>query len=70
MHINPGVVDPKRWDAVAYKGGSEPGVLNMTTLVRKGDRTHCVSATWNHDKALEESKFESAYAMVLAALAP
>jgi beta-lactamase class A len=70
MHINPGVVDPKRWDAVAYKGGSEPGVLNMTTLVRKGDRTHCVSATWNHDKPLEESQFESAYAMVIAALGP
>ncbi|HSO36950.1 MAG TPA: serine hydrolase, partial [Labilithrix sp.] len=68
MHINPGLVDPKRWDAVAYKGGSEPGVINMTTFVRKGDRSHCVSATWNDDKALEEAKFESAYAMLLAAL--
>jgi beta-lactamase class A len=69
MHINPGAADPKQWDAVAYKGGSEPGVINMTTFVRKGDRTHCVSATWNHVEALEESKFASAYAMVLAALA-
>ena len=69
MHINPGLVDPKLWDTVAYKGGSEPGVLNMTTLVRKGDRTHCVSATWNDSKAVDEAKFESAYAMVLGALA-
>ncbi|MBC5808521.1 MAG: serine hydrolase [Candidatus Eremiobacter antarcticus] len=31
MSITPGVADPGDWKKVAYKGGSEPGVLNFTT---------------------------------------
>ena len=31
MSINPGVAEAADWSRVAYKGGSEPGVLNLTT---------------------------------------
>lgn len=31
MSINPGLANPTDWQRIAYKGGSEPGVLNLTT---------------------------------------
>ena len=41
---NPGAVSRTDWKNVAYKGGSETGVLNLTTRVRDDlDRTYCVS---------------------------
>src|SRR4029077_12579859 len=30
MSINPGVAEASDWKRIAYKGGSEPGVLNLT----------------------------------------
>ncbi len=67
--INPGVADPTAWKSVSYKGGSEPGVINMTTwLVGKDGKTHCVSATWNNTAALDESRFEFLYGQLLASL--
>ena len=69
MSINPGLAEPADWRHVAYKGGSEPGVLNLTTwLVAKDGATFCVSATWNDDKALDETKFYSLYKSLLASL--
>ena len=46
--LNPGVADPADFSRVSYKGGSDNGVLNLTTQVvnRKGE-TYCVSASWN-----------------------
>ena len=35
LSINAGIVDKKDWYFVAYKGGSEPGVLNYTYLLQK-----------------------------------
>lgn len=69
MGINPGVAKKSDWDKVAYKGGSEPGVINMTTWVQKGSRSYCVVATWNDDKPLEEERFALAYGGVLSFLA-
>ncbi len=44
--INPGVVSKSHFERVAFKGGSEPGVLNLTTWVRTLDgREACVCAT-------------------------
>jgi len=38
LRINPGMpFDHDLWPEIAYKGGSEPGVLNMTWLVRRND---------------------------------
>jgi beta-lactamase class A len=68
--INPGVAGKKDWQQIAYKGGSEPGVLNLTTaLTAKNGHHDCVAATWNHSAALDENHFFSLYSGVLAALA-
>jgi beta-lactamase class A len=35
---NPGLpIDPKIWPYIGFKGGSEPGVVNMTYLLRRDD---------------------------------
>jgi beta-lactamase class A len=70
MQINPGVAAKKDWQQIAYKGGSEPGVLNLTTfLTAKSGRQYCVSATWNNDASLEDSKFFALYQAALSSLA-
>lgn len=69
MSINPGVADPADWKKVAYKGGSEPGVLNFTTsLTSMSGRRYCVAATWNDSKALDETKFATLYKSLLSTL--
>ena len=48
--INPGLVAGTQWSLAGYKGGSEPGVLNYTHVLRK-DATgpvYAVSATINN----------------------
>jgi beta-lactamase class A len=51
LAINPGVeLDRKAWTYVGYKGGSEPGVLNMTWLLGRRDGAwFAVSASWNDE---------------------
>lgn len=59
MAINPGVAIPRDRIAYAgYKGGSEPGVLNLTFLFRtKGGDWYALSAGWNNpEKAVEDKK--------------
>jgi beta-lactamase class A len=69
MSINPGPAAVADWKTVAYKGGEEPGVLNMTTRVSTAKHVHCVVATWNDDqRSLEEPKLFAPYAALLAAL--
>ncbi|WP_042891966.1 serine hydrolase, partial [Anaplasma marginale] len=70
MGINPGLAKARDWQTVAYKGGSEAGVLNLTTWLKaKDDRTYCVSATWNDKEAvLEESRFMTLYSSILELL--
>ena len=43
---------------VGYKGGSEPGVLNLTWLVRnRAGAWHVVTGSWNNPQALvDESR--------------
>jgi beta-lactamase class A len=67
MSINPGVADPADFKHVAYKGGSDSGVINLTTMVttRRGTKL-CFSATANdpaHD--VDELAFEAAYGAAL-----
>ncbi|MBW4604295.1 MAG: serine hydrolase [Calothrix sp. FI2-JRJ7] len=71
MSINPGVANPKNWQKVAFKGGSEPGVINLTTwLQAKNGKNYCVVATWNNSKApIEESKFMSLYSSIITQIA-
>jgi beta-lactamase class A len=69
MSINPGVAYPADWQRIAFKGGSEPGVLNLTTwLVSQSGRFFAVSATWNNVEPLDESRFMSLYSSLIQAL--
>jgi beta-lactamase class A len=70
MSLNPGLANPADWQRVAYKGGSEPGVLNLTTwLLARDGRPFCVSATWNNPQArLDESQFFLLYTSLLNTL--
>jgi hypothetical protein len=49
LAVNPGMsVDPGTWTYVGYKGGSEPGVLNLTWLLDRADgRTFVLSVGLN-----------------------
>lgn len=70
LSINPGVARASDWTEIAYKGGSNAGVLNLTTLVTGKDGSqHCVSATWNGDSPLDEPKLMAPYRGILRALA-
>jgi len=54
LAINPGLGSPLTGslDYVGYKGGSEPGVLNLTWLVRNRAGTwHVVTGSWNNPAA-------------------
>jgi hypothetical protein len=66
MRVNPGVAAPTEWAHIAYKGGSEPGVLNLTTQVTAHNgTTYCVAATWNDNALLDEGHFEALYGSLL-----
>lgn len=59
LAINPGFSIPRdRIAYVGYKGGSEPGVLNLTLLIRtKEGAWYALSAGWNNpEKALDDKK--------------
>ncbi len=67
--INPGLASPKDWQSVAYKGGSEIGVLNLTTfLTARNGTERCVSVTWNSNEALDNKKLLTAYSKLLTSL--
>ncbi|HEY5722858.1 MAG TPA: serine hydrolase [Allosphingosinicella sp.] len=61
LAINPGLgrAAAEGFDYMGFKGGSEPGVLNASFLLRnKAGRWIAVSATWNDPAApLDEAKF-------------
>lgn len=70
MAINPGVASPDAWQHIAFKGGSEPGVMNLTTaLVGHSGMNYYVSVTWNHDEVLDEAQFVGLYSGLLRELA-
>jgi hypothetical protein len=55
INIGPGLAEAFQW--LGHKGGSEPGVLNLTWLAHgKGGAWWAVSAGWNDTKALDEVK--------------
>ena len=71
MSINPGVADPASFRRVAFKGGSDVGIINLTTQVttKRGTRL-CFSATLNDTAAdVNGSAFQTAYGAVIEALA-
>lgn len=61
LSANPGVSPDVRgkWQWIGYKGGSEPGVMNMTLLLQaqNGD-WYVVTGSWNDaQKAVDEGRF-------------
>lgn len=66
----PGVVNAKDWGRVAYKGGSEPGVLNLThQLEAENGRTYYISMTWNNSEApLDEMHMFTHYSAIIRGL--
>lgn len=70
LEIDPGQADPAAWRQVSYKGGSDSGVLNLSTrLVGKDGRVHCVVATWNDEAPLQQERLFGLYRGLLARLA-
>jgi hypothetical protein len=61
LAISPAMPPAQRGDFayIGYKGGSEPGVISMTWLVRaRAGRWHVVAGTWNNPAApVEEARF-------------
>ena len=72
MSVNPApaVVNAEDWARVAYKGGSEAGVLNLThQLEAKTGKIYRVSMTWNNPAApLDEMRLFTLYAAVIKGL--
>jgi hypothetical protein len=71
MSINPGVAAPDDFARIAFKGGSDEGVINLTTTVttNRGMKL-CFSATENDSAhVVNEAAFEAAYAAALHQLA-
>lgn len=57
FRIHPGPVPTGPWTLVAFKGGSEPGVLNLSVLVASpSGARHCIVLTWNDDALLDEER--------------
>lgn len=70
MTINPGGLPEADWDRIAFKGGSDHGVMNLTyQLEREGEAPYCVSATLNTADAIDEVGFANLVASVAALLA-
>lgn len=70
MQINPGVANREDWTQIAFKGGSEPGVLNLTTWLRnQQDQTYCVTGTWNsNQQPLNEDGLTEVYQGLILSL--
>lgn len=52
LRMNSGIpFDKETWKSVAFKGGSEPGVLNLTWLMERNDgKWYALSVGWNDTK--------------------
>jgi len=69
LTINPGLADRADWKSVAFKGGSDAGVLNLSTrLVAMDGTVHCVVATWNSDGTMAEETLAPLYRGLLRQL--
>ena len=62
---NSGLVTDK-WDYVGFKGGSEPGVLNMTYVLKKGQNIYTISITGNNSHSnIDTMKFSRNVSRIL-----
>ncbi|MEF2073231.1 serine hydrolase [Consotaella aegiceratis] len=69
LGINAGPIEHGAWRHLAYKGGSEIGVFNLSSrVVGRDGTTYCSVATWNAEKLLEENTLLTLYRGLLARL--
>ena len=69
MQVNPGIAEPQDWAQVAYKGGSEAGVLNFTTHLTAADGTaYCLTTTWNNPAGVDEIELATLYRSAIETL--
>ena len=62
MRINPGLATQKHWRSIAYKGGSNSGVLNFSTwLVDAEGNSYCLAITWNTQQTIDQAKLSGIY---------
>ncbi len=62
MQINSGVINDEYWKKISYKGGSDLGVLNYTTLLEsESGQEYFISGTWNKEGKIDEKKFDRLY---------
>ncbi|MEW4448010.1 serine hydrolase [Qipengyuania sp. JC766] len=70
MAVSPGLsyAQQNKWDYVGYKGGSEPGVLNLTWLLRRDDGVaRILTMSWNNTEAsVDQTAFELLAQRILA----
>ncbi|WAT18382.1 serine hydrolase [Aurantiacibacter sp. MUD11] len=72
MAVNPAMSDSVRadWQYAGYKGGSEPGVLNLTWLLQAADGHHiAVTMSWNDPASAVDQQAFNLLAMRAIALA-
>lgn len=68
--INPGPVETADWRSVAYKGGSETGVLNFTAALEGKDGSrHCAVMTINAEETIDLNTASGLFARLTAQLA-
>ncbi len=61
MQINPGLAGRSDWKEIAFKGGGDHGVFNLTTwLVPASGPPYCLSVTVNGGQDLNETQIVSA----------
>ncbi|WP_417743617.1 serine hydrolase [Salipiger sp.] len=71
MQVNPGPVmaQPGQWQNVAFKGGSEIGVLNLTTWLTDAEgRKYCVALSVNDPGAIPDTAAVGAFGAFLRSL--
>ena len=62
LAVNPGVIeDNKKWRYIGYNGGSEPGVIQYTQLLKsKSGEWYTISASWTNPEAnVDEDRLAS-----------
>jgi beta-lactamase class A len=72
LSINPGLqIDATAWKKICFKGGSEPGVINMTYLLQHRSGTwYAISGSWLHTGSIDDMKFAGLIERVIRLLAP
>ena len=70
MSVNSGgLANPADWGRIAFKGGSEAGVLNLTTwLTGKDGASYCVTVTQNDPNAPVDEELFTLYSGLIGAL--